>query len=178
MDNPYQPPASPAGEIAPGSALDWSPFAMVAWPVVLILNLATPVLFASSMTGEHGKLGVVAAVVVFLVIGWLACFARPKLANRLLAGSAILAVTQIFPVIQIVAGSVAVSIGGAIGAAEVNEWEDPRLTSELGGFVVASITGVVMAGVSMAVGYLLFAVFTSTPDLPPKIEPLRPATSD
>ena len=142
--NPYEPPKSlvtdPAAPDYPDlRARVWT---LASWIFVFGINLAVPLIFSSSMTDEHGKLGMFIAVTSLLFSGCLVCAVRRELAVSLLIGGALVGLMQVFPLLQFLAGVIGMAAGSCFGLAEFGGDErSPRLTSELGGFVVTLITG-------------------------------------
>jgi MFS family permease len=153
--NPYEPPKSstaPPPDRSPASrrARAWT---YAAWIFVCALNMAVPLLFSGSMTEEHGKLGMLLAVVSFFSCGCFLCAFQHKLAQAAIIGGAFVALTQLFPVLHIVAGLAGMAIGHALGLADIgSDEQSPRLLSELGGFVVALITGGILMAVATGFG--------------------------
>ena len=89
------------------------------------------------------------AVVFLLVLGCCICAMGRKLAAPLIVGGAFVALTQVFPILQIAAGMMGMGVGRAIGVASLGDDSlPPRLNSEYGGFVVTFVTG----GILMATG--------------------------
>ena len=118
-NNPYQ---------APGEALT-TPLAhepanpragvltYVAWIFVFAINMAIPLLFGASLTEQHGRLGMSVAAFFLLAVGWYICAAKRKFAVALLAGGALVALTQLLPGLQIIAGAIGMGVGQATGHA-------------------------------------------------------------
>lgn len=171
MDNPYAPtrPAAPdpsplggrAQDCRPADsgASDWRIFAFAAWPVLLVLNSSVPLLLGSRMIQEHGKWGVALAVLLFATGGWVICARWPWLRSRLLSGAGILALTQVFPLLQIIAGVIALKIAVRFGQARVaSDFAPDRIHSELGGFVVTAITGGILFCAAVVIGWMAVGI--------------------
>ena len=131
-------------------------FAMIAWPVVFGLNLILPWFLSLGLTQRHGRFGVEGALAVLLVCSWSLCYLVPYVARRLIFGSIFTALTQLFPVVQIYAGVIAISLAKKIGM--MNYDDDMQLgstLSETGGFVVTTIVGGIILGFAFVSGALL-----------------------
>lgn len=159
--NPYEPPA--IKQVLPAEvqadATKATTATLIAWPLVLASNLVVPFLLGSSMIREHGKVGVLAGVLLFAVAGWALIVRRPKQGSRLVVGAAILIATQFLPITQIIAGSIAFRIAKLLGQAQIGDGEglDDRITSEWGGFIVTSVTGSILACMAFVLGAIVLA---------------------
>ena len=128
----------------------------VAWIFVFAINMAVPLLFSLSMTDQHGRLGMSVAAFFLLALGCYICTANRNLAVALLAGGALVALTQLFPGLQIIAGAIGMGVGQALGHATLDSDDNPaRITSEFGGFVVTFITGGILMAGSVCAGVVL-----------------------
>ncbi len=145
-DNPYQPPGPIHEDVTAGRALDAerTPYGlMVIWTVLFSLNLIIPVLFGAPMIQQHGAIGMLAAVMLFWIGGGVVCLRARQAAVRMMFGASILAATQLLPIIQMIAGMLALKLtqqAGLIGDAP-DHTPFPLITSELGGFVMTCIVG-------------------------------------
>ena len=75
--------------------------------------MAVPLLFSLALTDQHGRLGMSVAALFLLTIGCVICAANRKLAVALLAGGALVALSQLLPGLQIIAGMVGMGAGQA-----------------------------------------------------------------
>ncbi len=157
-NNPYEPP----GEALTISVSDrkGNPraggFTYVAWIFVFAINMAVPLLFSASVTQQNGRSGMLIGTLFLFVLGCYICAANRKLAVALLAGGAVVALTQLFPMLQFIAGSIGMGVGQALGHATfLGDDNPPRVTSEYGGFVVTFVTGGVLMAGSLCTGILL-----------------------
>ena len=142
--NPYEPPKSSMPPPAPVDHANrrvqmWT---FGTWIFVFAINMAVPLLFSASMTEEHGKLGMAVALGAFLTCGCFLCAFHRELARALIIGGVVVALTQIIPMLQFIAGSIGMAVGLGLGVADFGGDErGPSLTSEFGGFVVTLVTG-------------------------------------
>jgi hypothetical protein len=124
-----------------------------AWAFVLAINMAVPLLFSGSVTEQHGKLGMGVALLSFLVCGCYLCAYHRKLALALLVGGVLVALTQLFPILQILAGLIGMAVGQSLGQTSSGADEaTPHLRSEVGGFVVTLVTGGILIGAAACSG--------------------------
>ncbi len=95
-----------------------------------------------------------AAMAGLLVSGGYFCYRFPVMGRKLIAGSALIGLTQIFPIIQIAAGIVGLGIAHKLGlAVEMNDEADDYVAGELGGFVVTFIVGSILILGSAIIGW-------------------------
>jgi MFS family permease len=153
--NPYEPPKSstmPPPDPDPSSrrARAWT---YGAWIFVCAINMAVPLLFSATLTEEHGRLGMLLAVVSFFFCGCFLCAFQRGLALAVIIGGVIVALTQLFPILHIVAGWIGMAVGDALGLADFGTGDQsPRLLNELGGFVVTLITGGILMAIATGIG--------------------------
>ena len=162
-ENPYRAPESDAAPVSNGrrgGRIDGPAF--LAWPIVFGLNMVLPLLFSGEVTKRHGQLGLCIAALVLLVGGWVLCAWSGSTARKLILGSALVALTQVLPLLQIIAGSVSISIAqsfqlveGGGGDPDLDEQFMPQITSELGGFVVTMLVGAILLTCASLIGLAL-----------------------
>ncbi len=156
--NPYEPPTAAVRTLFPDEqALARSGvLTYIAWVFVFAINMAIPLLFGTSMTEQHGRLGMSVAALLLLVFGCFICAANRKLAVTLLAGGAVVALAQLFPILHIIAEVIGMSVGQALGHATLDGDDGPsRITSEFGGFIVTFVTGGILMAGGLFMGVLL-----------------------
>jgi MFS family permease len=153
--NPYEPPKTAMGPTAPLEQANrrvqmWT---FGTWIFVFAINMAVPLLFSSSMTEEHGKLGMAIALLASVACGCFLCAYHRELALALIIGGVLVGLTQLFPILQFLAGIIGTAVGQALGLAEFgNDERGPRVTSELGGFVVTLVTGGILITAAALLG--------------------------
>jgi hypothetical protein len=106
---------------------------------VFALNLIVPLILSSGFT--DGRAGIYAAIAFYWLLGLTACAARPSLGRLMVTGGAIVASTQLAPLLHVSAGYAAVTIGHKFRTVNPN----------LYGFVLVIVTG----------GLLLIAAYGS-----------------
>jgi large-conductance mechanosensitive channel len=153
--NPYEPPKSstmptPDRGTSSRRARAWT---FGAWIFVCAINLAVPLLFSATLIEAHGKIGMMLAIVSFFFCGCCLCAFQRDLALAVIIGGVFVALTQLFPILHIVAGWIGVAVGDALGLADFGSGDkSPRLLSEFGGFVVTLITGGILMAVATGIG--------------------------
>lgn len=160
MDNPYQSPLSENNApLHPSASSDLTQL-LVAWPFLLAINLGVPLMFGWPMVEQHGKLGLVVAIALFAVGGWLLCFYSPAVARRLLVGSIVIAATQLFPILHMIVGIIAIGIVERTGHGEIADdfAGGDQITSAFGGFLATTITGCALAVCALGAGYVILAI--------------------
>jgi hypothetical protein len=153
--NPYE-PATHASSASvervgePISLLGW-----IMWPLLLIANLAAPIVLAMPVTESAGRWGMGAAIVVFLALGWVLCGQWPALARRLLLGAPFIAISQVFPILHFILGAIAIEIANRLGVASpANDLALENITGESGGLLVTGIVGFGLLLAALACGSL------------------------
>lgn len=101
------------------------------WALAVVANLPVPLLFGFAVVAHGGLFGMLAGIVAFWLVGAAVVACVPRLRAVLVYGGAVLALTQVLPVLQIVAGVVAVELFDTT----------PEPMSELTGFLVTLVTG-------------------------------------
>jgi hypothetical protein len=157
--NPYQAPASVEGETPPPPAAGRLPMRLLAgWTAIFLLNMPLPLLFAGEVTRNHGRSGVfVASATLWLLGGWV-CVAQRKVGFALAVGGAPVALSQIVPLLQIMAGIVALTVGELFQQVENKDDAVGQVVSEPGGFLLTMITGSLLMGAALVLGLLLRAL--------------------
>jgi hypothetical protein len=157
--SPYAPPRSPLGarEVERDGDGGGSAQQLMAWWFVFVLNLPLPLLFGSSMMRTAGWLGMALAALVLMAAGTLACRLRRRLGQTLVVGGTLVALGQLMPVLQVVAGLFGMSAGKALGvlSPSADDLGPASITSEAGGFVVTFVTGGLLIVASLTVGLFL-----------------------
>jgi len=152
--NPYESPKCLAGPLASPADHDDARLLLTAWATVFVVNMAMPVFFAWSITGESGRIGMIAASVVLFGCGCWICLMARRLAKGLIVGAVLVALTQVFPALQILAGILGLAVAEALHLSQYRD-RGPEITTELGGFVVTLITGGILMGLSGVTGTLV-----------------------
>jgi hypothetical protein len=165
MSNPYQPPLGDAANERIVTAVDSEASTVSTsrtgrlvlwWLVSFAVNLIIPVLFGSEVVVEHGIWGGAFAVAGTALLGIQACRWWPGFMRRINVGAVLVAISQLMPIVQLIAGLIAISIAEKVGLARAEEGQlVQQANSELGGFVITLVTGAILLGVSLIVGSLL-----------------------
>ncbi len=151
--NPYQPPETIEALVdhhAVPRSFDY--FALIAWPIVQACNMFLAALFGWGITQDHGRIGIFFAAMWFLVAGWFLCCVRPVSARKLIFGAILLALTQVFPIIQMIAGTVAFMTALSLGLAAENP---ETVTTEFGGFLMTFIVGGILICCAWVMGLIV-----------------------
>jgi hypothetical protein len=160
--NPYSPPIVESANFATRKPKVGPPVKgfVVFWLIVFASNLVVPLIFASSLIQQSGRIGMMVAVVLFLIAGWYFGVRFPKIRSRMLAGGSIVAVSQLFPVHHIIAGFIAFEVTRLAGGAIAPTDDEPfgKIATEFGGFLCTSVTGAILLTIAMAIGWLLVSI--------------------
>lgn len=158
--NPYQAPSNFETETSPAStaALDLLRPLWRGWAPVFLLNMIVPLLYGLSMTHGFGRLGMFAAVPVLFALGGWVCACQPKFRRALIRGGVLVALSQLLPVLQIVAGLVAMDLTAMLGQAQAAVVRPPEVVSAPGGFLMTMFTGLLLMCAAFCLGLLLQAI--------------------
>ena len=152
---------SPA-EPTPGDTNKDPYFRAFGWTGIYGLNLFVPLLLGLFVTGDgSGWIGMLFAVALCWAVGVVGCTQFPRLYSVLIPGGILVAFTQFFPVLQIIAGAVAIGTYEDLGGGNILQAGLPAI----GGFFVTLWTAfpLVLAAVVLGGGYRLL-VSRSTPE--------------
>jgi hypothetical protein len=153
--NPYDPPRpAPMASEQPVDVVR-GPFMLAfEWTAVLLFNLIVPTLFAWSMTNNDAKLGALIAVLVVAAAGYYFCFQKPLPILIAIRGGILVALTQVFPILHIVCGSLALQAWILLGDMRKSSFQE-MLSSIPAGFLVTLMTGLLLIASSFVVGMLM-----------------------
>lgn len=155
--NPYASPEVSAATAAEDGRISrgLDKFSLIAWPVVFVLNMIVPLLFSLRMIEEHGLRGMAAACGLLLIVGWWVCLAKPWFGRRLIAGGALVAVSQVVPVLQIGMALVALELASWLGLDINNNGFLARFNAELPAFFVTLLVGGGLIACAVLAGLVL-----------------------
>ncbi|MBU6387808.1 MAG: hypothetical protein KGS49_17825, partial [Planctomycetes bacterium] len=76
--NPYEPSELTQEVTRPIGRVVYSPLVLsIQWTVVVLCNLIVPLLFGWSMANDRGHLGIVCAILIALIIGYIGSIYMP-----------------------------------------------------------------------------------------------------
>ncbi len=125
----------------------------LAWFAVFLLNLAIPLLLALSQTDERGRIGMLIAVTLLCAAGCWVCANSARAGRSLVVGGVLVGLSQLFPILQMIAGLTAITVAAALGLTkrEVHA----SITTEIGGTIVTLITGTILMSMAAGVGFVI-----------------------
>ncbi|MEM9827935.1 MAG: hypothetical protein AAF958_15195 [Planctomycetota bacterium] len=151
INNPYQPPIAPEDEAETQSGDGDEPISFAFWwPIALTLNLCVPVLLGMQVVQPIGRIGMYAAIALMLAAGWLLGKAFPILTGPLLSGAVLVGLAQFFPLLQMIAGLIGLSV--AEGLLDIEQDNLMRIDRPLAAFLVTVVTGSILIGFSLLAG--------------------------
>ena len=163
--NPYESPQTIDAKFRQEVSED-SPWKIyIQWTLVLGFNLIVPLYLAQMIVDSMGKVGVYGGVMVIYGIGLGLCVKMPWIAKTLNAGGFAVGISQLFPVLQLVAGFIAI---GAVGYGRIvlgstsNSWA--KIDTVMSGFTTTLITGGFLTLVSIGVGKIILMALHSRID--------------
>ena len=128
-------------------------FSIAVWSVIFAANTIVPLMFGLELTVKHGRVGVGIASLLLWAGGAILCCWRSSIMWQVILGALITALSQLFPILQIIAGCIGLSAAARLGQAETGGDGQllDQVTSEVGGFIVTVIAGgVLLAGAAIA----------------------------
>lgn len=158
--NPYQSPSTQvaAEEAALRLARKVDYLSIVCWPLICLGNMLMPFTFAAALMNEQrGQIGAALAAAMLLIAGWVLCWLRPVWVRTVMVGAVVTGLSQIFPILQMIAGIIAIAVAAllGLGVADDGPAEMPAITSELGAFVIGIQVGLLLLIVATGIGLFL-----------------------
>lgn len=166
--NPFQPPQTL--DKNPGQRVEFMNF--VHWAIVFAMNMIAPAILGLGLSVQAGRTGILLASALLLCCGWVLCYLSPQLAKLLNIGSLIIAFTQLFPVLQIVIGSISLTITRRLSGIPPPDGDDDAkfayfygpFTSEQDGFIVTFCVGAGLIACASVLGFLIGLFQRKSPD--------------
>ena len=157
--NPYESPKSdPAdprlkigGDRASANRL------YLGWLLVFALNVVAPLFFGWNITGSGGRVGMFLAMLVLLALGFWICASARQIGFPLVVGGVAVALSQVFPILQVMAGGLAFAVAEAVGVCAPTKLE-PSAETVAAGFIVTMTTGGLLVAASLVAGLAIRAV--------------------
>ncbi|MCE9560681.1 MAG: hypothetical protein K8U57_01375 [Planctomycetes bacterium] len=151
MKNRSIPVPEPRVEKPPGRNLQ------LAWATAFAINLLLPSFFGLMFLGSVSAIvGACIAIVIMYFLGHFVCEIRPRLGITLVIGAEHIGVAQLFPILQVVAGLVGLSLGSALGLLKNLKVMDnahlPNAVTLAGGLLLTLFVGGVLALMALAAG--------------------------
>ncbi len=141
-------------------------FASRVWPIAFGVNMIVPVILAMTLTSFRGWIGTGVAAFTLLILGYYVCRVYPRFGVNLLFGAGIVAATQFYPILQFLAGTLAMELATQLGlVVRDDDWLGELLiVTEVSGFVVTFACGTILLVIASIVGLLigfLLSIFLS-----------------
>ena len=131
------------------------------WFFVFAANLIVPLFFGLGMTNEGGRWGMATALSLIWFFGHMCCSRSKEMGCILVVGGLLVAITQIFPMLHIVAGMTSLGIIAKLNLAEVeNSTRYPILRTELSGFIATLLTSIQLL-VAACIGGVVLRILQS-----------------
>jgi hypothetical protein len=153
--NPYDPPRSSLEDLTSAEPANRSAISRLelGWFGVFALNLAFPLLFGWELTRANGRIGMLLAIPVLLAAGRWICREHRDLGRLLVVGGVLVGLSQVYPLLQMVAGIGGMLVGQVLGQVSMAGAATPAPLSQVGGFVMALTTGSLLMAFSCLIGY-------------------------
>jgi hypothetical protein len=158
-DNPYAAPLSQTGQSdALGRGAENREALHVPWALVFLGNLIAPMMFGWGTTGSGGHVGIILAVVLLWWLGYHFVATYRMVRGPLLAGGLCVGLSQVFPLIHMMAGIVGVGLASKVfHEGPPGQHPDLKLThlTEPGAFLATLVTGAQLMVAAWVFGLLL-----------------------
>lgn len=159
-NNPFAPPTPGDDFHLPPERVIASPLIMgLEWTAALLFNLIVPVLIGWSITDSNAKIGVAAAIALFLLAGYVACNYYPLLMLFTIRGSIFVGVSQIIPALHLMMGLMSLEFLAILGL--ISKDQAVTLTGFVMGFLMTVALGLQLLIISLGIGLILRLI---TPD--------------
>jgi hypothetical protein len=158
-ENPYAAPVAPLDPDDRAVPSRW----LRAWVAVFGVNLIAPLFFGSMETRGIGWLGVLAGVVFLLILSvrWLGRSERHR--TPLLVGGIGVAIAQVVPVFQIIAGMLAILVREIALEGHMGPPDDggPLVATFPAGLMVTVLTGGMLLIMADSIGWVFLTLGTA-----------------
>jgi hypothetical protein len=159
--NPYQSPQGDAVDLPTGPSETRSAKRLcLGWLVVCALNMIVPGWLGWQLTEHGGRMGMLLAVLIIFAIGCCVCASARQIGFSLVVGGAAVALSQVLPVLQSLAGVASCAFAEAVGL--YFGGDDTHLPAivggELGGCVITLMTGGSLITAALVAGLALRTV--------------------
>lgn len=157
--NPYEPSELTQEVTRPIGRVVYSPLVLsIQWTVVVLCNLIVPLLFGWSMADDRGHLGIVCAILIALIIGYIGSIYMPLFVLITTRGALFIAMTQVFPLLHFIIGLYSIAFLRLANVTTSDLIRGPQ-TGFWGGFFLTAMTGTILISLSCLLGFL-FRLFT------------------
>jgi hypothetical protein len=120
-----------------------------AWLAVFAWNLFVPLPLGLGVLKHGGRIGLSIAIALLVASGCYFCIASQRIGRVLVAGGIFIALTQSFPILQFLAGTIGLFLAAKFASVEQGG------TTESAGFVATLVTGAILIGLSLGIGLVL-----------------------
>lgn len=138
------------------SGLRWDWGWVKQWSFIFIINLGIPFLFGLHYIRDGGAIGLAFGILALWMMGIAAGYLPKKFRNAILIGGIGVAISQVFPIFQIICGSVAIGSWQKLTGLNVDK---PDSMIELSIFGVTVLTGQIMIVSSTVAVLILSTIF-------------------
>ncbi len=116
------------------------------WSGLYTVNLLVPVMFGFLSADGSARVGMLLAILLFWVAGCVVCALPGRLRQALTRGAAVVAPSQVFPVLQIVSGCLAIDLWSELTG------HRGKLGTEVAGFVVTALMAQPLIVLALTIG--------------------------
>jgi len=124
---------------------------------MFVVNLPIPLIFGFDVTDESRWIGMLFGIAAVYLCGFWGCNVMPRIMYRLNIGSSLVAVSQFFPILHIIVGSMAVDVSKPLFGEAQRTSGDMTGIAEITSATI--LTGIGLIIPSLAMGTVIVAVF-------------------
>ena len=128
-----------------------------AWFCMVIVNLPIPLLFGFGVTSDAGRIGMLIGIAAVYVCGFWGCNVMPRIMYRLNVGSILVAVSQLWPMLHMSVGMMAVGISQAAFGGTLGTTGNMTGIAEIACATI--LTGIGLIIPSVVLGTIIVAIF-------------------
>ena len=153
--NPFEPSESTIAPEVKSPRVIHSPLVLsIQWTVVVLVNLIVPYLLAGGMTGPMGGWGIFMGVVLVLLFGVWASRAIPMGVLLTVRGGVLVALSQFFPLIHLMAGILSIDFHRRTGIIPAEQLDRGNV-GFLSALLLTVSTGGILLMISCGLGVIL-----------------------
>ena len=153
--NPFEPSESTIAPEVNSRRVIYSPLVLsIQWTVVVLVNLIVPYLLAGGMTGPMGSWGIFLGVVLVLLFGFWASRAIPMGVLLTVRGGVLVALSQFFPLIHLMAGILSIDFHRRTGIIPAEQLDRGNV-GFLSALLLTVSTGGILLMISCGLGVIL-----------------------
>ncbi|WP_165068812.1 hypothetical protein [Paludisphaera rhizosphaerae] len=123
------------------------------WLMVSSANLIVPGVLGFLVSSNGGRVGMLLGVLIAFAVGSFVCFVAPERTGVIIDGGWVVAILQLLPLPQMLAGGMGLGVAGLLGLAQLEG--RPSIDSLLGGLISTLATALILVAFAGLFGVIL-----------------------